>query len=101
MCFPEGITALCLSCLILNNIKMKNLARKTVLVFTLMMSLTVLGSNTKVESKDKTKKLTNVYFKNVDIFKLLCSIKYESYPYVNKNRYQTWINRYLLKSGLI
>ncbi|MCA0933542.1 hypothetical protein LCM02_13845 [Lutimonas saemankumensis] len=45
---------------------MKNLARKTVLVFTLMMSLTVLASNTKVETKDKNRKLTNVYFKNVE-----------------------------------
>ena len=66
MCFLEGITALCLSCLILNNITMKNLARKTVLVLTLMMSLTVLASNAKVETKDKNRKLTNVYFKNVE-----------------------------------
>ncbi|UCE92977.1 MAG: hypothetical protein JSV73_09150, partial [Flavobacteriaceae bacterium] len=45
---------------------MKNLARKTVLVLTLMMSLTVLASNAKVETKDKNRKLTNVYFKNVE-----------------------------------
>ena len=45
---------------------MKNLARKTVLVFTLMMSLTVLASNAKVETKDKSKKLTNVSFKYVE-----------------------------------
>lgn len=45
---------------------MKNLARKTVLVFTLMMSLTVLASNVEVETKDKSKKLTNVYFKSVE-----------------------------------